>query len=82
MSDHTRHCGGSPPEPGFWRSRTGLISMVLGVVAVLYLLLEHTGYVIQWLPFGILLLCPLMHVVMHGNHSEHGGGSSRSGSRS
>lgn len=25
-----------------------------------------------WLPLGILLLCPLMHLFMHGQHGGHG----------
>jgi hypothetical protein len=27
-----------------------------------------------WLPFAIFLLCPLMHLFMHGGHGGHGGG--------
>jgi hypothetical protein len=74
MSEHAHHHGGSPAAPGFWRSRTGPVFLVFGVVAALYLLFEHTTHVIQWLPFGILLLCPLMHIFMHGGHGGHGGG--------
>ncbi len=83
MSDHAHHHGGSPAEPGFWRSRTGLVFLAFGAVAALYLLLEHTAHVFQWLPFGILLLCPLMHIFMHGGHGGHGGSDGpRPGGRS
>ena len=75
MSDHAHHHGGSPAEPGFWRSRTGLVFLAFGAVAALYLLLEHTAHVFQWLPFGILLLCPLMHLFGH-NHGGHSHSSS------
>jgi hypothetical protein len=27
-------------------------------------------HVLQWLPFSIILLCPLMHFVMHRGHGE------------
>ena len=45
-------------------------------IAAFYLLTEHRAHVagaLGWLPFGLLLLCPLMHVFMHGRHAVHGG---------
>jgi hypothetical protein len=44
-------------------------------IAAYYLLTEHRAHLaglMGWLPFGLLLLCPLMHVFMHGGHG-HGG---------
>ena len=44
-------------------------------IAAFYLLTEHRAHVagaLGWLPFGLLLLCPLMHVFMHGRHGGHG----------
>lgn len=72
MSEHVRHHPGSSPEQSFWRSRTGIAFLVFGVVVAAHLLFEHTTHVIQWLPFGILLLCPLMHTFMHGGHAAGG----------
>jgi hypothetical protein len=42
-------------------------------VIIAYLLTEHLQHVIQYLPFLILLSCPLMHFFMHGKHghSQH-----------
>jgi len=84
MSGHADHRAGASPEPSFWWSRSGLVFIVFGVVAAIYLLFEHTAHVIRYLPFGIILLCPLMHIFMHGGHHGHGGGSrgSRAGGRS
>nr|WP_304598712.1 DUF2933 domain-containing protein [Elioraea sp. Yellowstone] len=60
-----------------------MVFLAFGAVAALYLLLEHTAHVFQWLPFGILLLCPLMHIFMHGGHGGHGGSDGpRPGGRS
>lgn len=42
------------------------------VVAGLYLFIEHNAHVIGLLPYGILLLCPFMHLLMHRGHGGHG----------
>jgi hypothetical protein len=42
------------------------------VIAGLYLFIEHTAHVFNLLPYGLLLLCPLMHLFMHRNHGGHG----------
>lgn len=50
------------------------------MAGVLYFLLtEHQAHFIQALPFVILLLCPVMHMVMHHGHG-HGKGSGHSDS--
>jgi len=33
---------------------------------------EHSAHLVPYLPYLILLACPLMHVFMHGGHG-HGG---------
>ena len=58
----------------FWLSTNGLAAIGL-IAAVLYFLLaEHRAHFITALPFLILLLCPLLHVFMHGGHGGHGHG--------
>lgn len=46
-----------------------------GVAAVLLLMLavEHREHLLGWLPWIVLLACPLMHVFMHRGHGGHGG---------
>ena len=59
----------------FWLSTNGLAAIGL-IAAVLYFLLaEHRAHFITALPFLILLLCPLMHVFMHGGHGHGGHGA-------
>ncbi|MBK24573.1 MAG: hypothetical protein CME70_11315 [Halobacteriovorax sp.] len=36
----------------------------------------HLEHALGFLPYGILLLCPLMHIFMHGNHGHGGHGHS------
>jgi hypothetical protein len=71
METHAAHPGHGGAQGRFWRSRAGIVFIVFAVVAAAYLLLEHRAHVIPWLPFGLLLLCPLMHLFMHGGHGGH-----------
>ena len=74
MSDHTHHRAHLSPVLCFWRGG-GLALLAAGIVGAMYLLFEHTALVMQYLPLGLLLLCPLMHVFMHRRHGNHGGDS-------
>ena len=44
-------------------------------VALVLFGVEHRAHLLGWLPWLILLACPLMHVFMHGRHGGHGGTS-------
>lgn len=58
-------------SPSLGRSgRTALSVFVL--VAAYFLGTEHRAHVIQYLPWGLLALCPLMHLFMHRGHASHG----------
>jgi hypothetical protein len=41
-------------------------------VAGFFLLTEHRAHIFGYLPYLILLLCPLMHIFMHKGHGNHG----------
>ncbi|HLF28958.1 MAG TPA: DUF2933 domain-containing protein [Anaerolineae bacterium] len=55
------------------RSRTGMIFIAFLAIAAFFLLTEHTAHVFGILPYALLLLCPLLHLFMHGGHGEHTG---------
>ena len=55
-------------DGSFWRSRYSIGLLVIGAVAGYFLWTEHRAHLSQWWPYAILLLCPLMHVFMHGGH--------------
>jgi hypothetical protein len=83
MSGHQHHPAGEPTglSRSFWRSRAGLAFSVVAVVVGGYLLFEHRLHALSFLPVLILLLCPLLHVFMHGGHGGHedqGGSGPRS----
>jgi hypothetical protein len=59
----------------------GILGFVAG--AALFFLKEHQAYVLDFLPWALLLLCPILHLFMHrghrkggdhGTHGDRGGG--------
>ena len=42
------------------------------VLAALGFVLDHREHALQWLPYLLILACPLMHFFMHGGHGGHG----------
>lgn len=56
----------------YWFSPKGLAALGLIGAVSYFLLMEHRQHVFEYLPFLILLLCPLMHVFMHRGHGKHG----------
>lgn len=71
MHDHSEHEGEA--QGSFLTSRAGLVMLGFLLIAGVLLFTEHRAHVfgaLIWLP---LLLCPLMHIFMHGGHGGHGG---------
>lgn len=58
----------------FWTTLNGLAAITFIAIVGYYLLAEHRAHVFAALPWLILLLCPLLHVFMHGGHGHGGGG--------
>lgn len=42
-------------------------------IAAFYLIAEHRAHLLGWLPWLLILACPLLHIFMHGKHGGHGG---------
>jgi hypothetical protein len=86
MNEHSNHL---PPTPtasgqtsphdehsqprGFWRSRTALAVAGFAIIAGFLLLSEHRAHALGFLPYLLILACPLLHFFMHGGHGGHGG---------
>jgi hypothetical protein len=68
---HDKHGsdGGSGRSAGLW------VFAGFALIAGYFLLTEHRAHVVQFLPFALLLACPLLHM-FHG-HGRHGGGDKR-----
>lgn len=53
-----------------------LLTIVAFVAGLAYLLVgEHRVHVAGWAPFLLLLLCPVMHMFMHGDHGHRPSGA-------
>ena len=59
-------------KPGYWTSLHGLASLALIGAALYFLLVEHGAHTLPYLPFLIIVMCPLMHLFMHKGHGAHG----------
>jgi hypothetical protein len=58
------------------RRRSGIFTIVLIAflaIAGFYLIAEHRAHLLGWLPWLLILACPLLHIFMHGSHGGHGG---------
>lgn len=71
------HAHHGDTRPAWWRTPTGVIGFAL--VAAFIVLREHRGHVLGFLPYTLLLACPLMHffMFMHRGHGHHHDGAPR-----
>jgi len=58
-------------EKSFWSTYQGVAAFGLIAIASYFLLIEHRQHVLPYLPYLLVLACPLMHLFMHGGH-HHG----------
>jgi hypothetical protein len=60
----------SNATPGGW-SRGKLVLIGFLAIAAYFLWTEHRAHMVEFLPYGLLFLCPLLHL-FHGGHGGHG----------
>ena len=56
-----------------WSSRAKWTFGVFAIIGGFFVSAEHRPHVLPYLPWLIVLACPLMHRFMHGGHGGHGG---------
>jgi hypothetical protein len=87
MSPADGRRAGPPGSGSFLRSRTGIALLAFLAIAGYFLWTEHQAHVwaaVPYLPWLLLLACPLLHLFMHGGHGGHGdhqGGGNDVGSK-
>lgn len=52
-------------------SRTGIATVVALAVIGFLIYTGHSAHLLGFLPYLLILSCPLMHVFMHGGHHGH-----------
>ena len=68
--NHSEH---RPSQSSFtWPLLIKTCSVALAAIVAAYLIGQHWLHVAGVLPFFFILLCPLMHLFMHGGHGGHG----------
>jgi hypothetical protein len=82
MAEHSHDGHGTDGEAPSGGSRAGRwIFLGVALIAGYFLLTEHRAHAIQYLPFVLILACPLLHLFHghggHGGHDEKGKKGSR-----
>ncbi|KAB2849520.1 MAG: DUF2933 domain-containing protein [Hyphomicrobiaceae bacterium] len=68
----THHTETGPPQPSFWSSRAFLICAAFLLIGGFLIWTEHLAHALGFLPYLLIVACPLLHIFMHGGHG-HGG---------
>ena len=61
------------PSPR-WSATTRTVFFAFCAIVAALFIYEHRMHVLGWLPYLILLACPLMHLFMHHGHGHNHGG--------
>ncbi|MCA1451549.1 DUF2933 domain-containing protein [Ensifer sp. IC3342] len=75
---HSGHDRDVPPLTGFWRSKTAIVLLGFLLIGGFLLVSEHRLHALGYVPYLLVLACPLLHLFHHG----HGHGSHKHGSQS
>lgn len=67
--DHSHHNENNNESWLF--SRTGIATIVAVSVLGFLVYQGHGAHLLGLLPYLLILLCPLMHIFMHGGHGGH-----------
>lgn len=59
-----------PTQTPWWRRPSGLVLCGFLAIAGFFLITEHAAHLYGFLPYALLLACPLMHLFMHHGHGH------------
>lgn len=71
MNTEHNHSGNTSSTPQArpelaWKGAAIMVAVIVGF----YVLREHWEHVLGYLPYLLLLACPLMHLFMHHGHGQ------------
>ncbi len=68
--DHEHHHAAENGK-GWWKSPGGITALFFLAGVGFFLFMEHRAHIVPFLPYLIILACPLMHMFHHGGHGDH-----------
>ena len=75
MNEPSHRSEQEAPGRGFFASRANIVLIGFLAIAGYFLVTEHGAHILPFLPWLLLLACPLMHLFMHhGGHGERHSG--------
>ena len=69
--DPSRHGQTGERKESVFSSRANIVLIGFLAIAGYFLITEHYAHIVPFLPWLLLLACPLMHLFMHGGHGGH-----------
>jgi hypothetical protein len=72
--DHSLPDRSAPAANSFWASKAFLICVAFLVIGGILLWTEHLAHAFGYLPYLLLLACPLLHILMHAGYGDHSHG--------
>lgn len=63
-----------PHKRELFRISLGMGFCIFAAIAIFFLWQEHRAHFLGFLPYALLLVCPLVHLFMHrgrGDHHDH-----------
>jgi len=80
MTDQNQPHRNRSPDEGtplnsFWKSKSGMALLAFLAIIGFLLVLEHSDHILNGDGFlvGLLIVCVVVHLFMHGGHGGHGG---------
>ena len=71
MTEHS-HDGHRDEPRGGMRAAT-CVFWAFALIALYFLITEHRAHLVEFLPYALLLACPLLHIFhRHGGHGRDG----------
>jgi DUF2933 family protein len=67
---HAENAHHSSLQDWLW-SRAGIVTLVAVAILGFLVYTGHTVHLLGFVPYLLLLACPLMHLFMHGGHGGH-----------
>lgn len=59
-----------PPKKPWWKTPFGMLCTAVFLIALFVLIQDHAAHIGNYWIWLILLVCPLMHIFMHGHHNH------------